>query len=160
MPFLEDNSEDFVVSLWKLLVSAQSNESGIPTEFLKKKKEEIRAKKAESEKIKDKITQKLKEESANSTEASTANISNTTNIKSDSNNNNNGAHSHNNDNHANNTTTNSSQLLAERVEQPKVSTENISIDSKQANNEPIKKEKEKESAKDDRIKTYKDRFSK
>jgi hypothetical protein len=36
-----------MLELWKLLLSAQSNPAGIPTEFLEKKKEEILAKKVQ-----------------------------------------------------------------------------------------------------------------
>ena len=47
MGFLEKNTTSFMRDLWDLLLSAQSNETGIPTAFLDRKKEELRLKKAE-----------------------------------------------------------------------------------------------------------------
>lgn len=46
------DASQLVLSLWRLLISAQNNIGGIPPEFLEKKKEEIRQKKAEHERIK------------------------------------------------------------------------------------------------------------
>ncbi len=43
--FLESDSASFIKELWNLLLSAQSNPTGIPTEFLDQKKEELRKKK-------------------------------------------------------------------------------------------------------------------
>jgi len=40
--FLEKDASEFVLELWRLLLSAQSNVGGIPNEFLEKKKEEIK----------------------------------------------------------------------------------------------------------------------
>ena len=45
--FLEHNTPTFMKDLWALLISAQENELGVPTEFLERKKEEIRQKKEE-----------------------------------------------------------------------------------------------------------------
>ena len=42
--FLEDNTVNFMIDLWKLLLSAQNSIGGIPQEFLDAKKEEIRKK--------------------------------------------------------------------------------------------------------------------
>ena len=36
--FLEKDAPEFTLELWELLVSAQSNPTGIPTEFIEKKK--------------------------------------------------------------------------------------------------------------------------
>mmetsp|Transcript_24389 Transcript_24389/g.81087 ORF Transcript_24389/g.81087 Transcript_24389/m.81087 type:complete len:237 (-) Transcript_24389:28-738(-) len=49
--FLEANTPPFMRELWALLVSAQENEHGIPTKFLEKKKEELREKREEQERI-------------------------------------------------------------------------------------------------------------
>ena len=49
--FLEKNTAAFVRDLWMLLISAAQNETGIPTSFLEKKKEELRAKKEEQAKL-------------------------------------------------------------------------------------------------------------
>ena len=45
--FLEKHTSSFMRDLWDLLLSAQGNKTGIPTAFLEKKKEELRAKKEE-----------------------------------------------------------------------------------------------------------------
>lgn len=49
--FMEKNTGKFMKELWSLLMSAQSNVSGIPQQFLDQKAEETRLKKAESERI-------------------------------------------------------------------------------------------------------------
>ena len=41
----------FMRDLWMLLISAQANETGIPTEFIERKKEELRAKQEEQAKL-------------------------------------------------------------------------------------------------------------
>lgn len=43
--FLEKNAPIFVTELWKLLLSAQEGENGIPAIFLEQKMEQIRRKK-------------------------------------------------------------------------------------------------------------------
>jgi hypothetical protein len=43
--FLEKNAADFMRELWTLLLSAQDSATGIPREFLEKKKQEIAARK-------------------------------------------------------------------------------------------------------------------
>ena len=43
--FLEKNAADFMRELWTLLLSAQNSATGIPKEFLEKKKQEIAARK-------------------------------------------------------------------------------------------------------------------
>jgi hypothetical protein len=43
--FLEKNAPIFVTELWKLLLSAQESENGIPAIFLEQKIEQIRKKK-------------------------------------------------------------------------------------------------------------------
>ncbi|RGB40561.1 PWI domain-containing protein, partial [Rhizophagus diaphanus] len=45
--FLEKNAPIFVTELWKLLLSAQEGENGIPAIFLEQKMEQIRRKKVE-----------------------------------------------------------------------------------------------------------------
>lgn len=45
--FLEKNAPIFVTELWKLLLSAQEGENGIPAIFLEEKMEQIRRKKVE-----------------------------------------------------------------------------------------------------------------
>jgi len=49
--FLDEHSAQFMKELWILLLSAQDNLGGIPTEFLEEKKREIRKKKEEHDKI-------------------------------------------------------------------------------------------------------------
>ncbi|KAI5815438.1 PWI domain-containing protein [Pyronema omphalodes] len=43
--FLEKDAPTFCKQLWNLLLSAQSNPQGVPTELLEKKKEELRQQK-------------------------------------------------------------------------------------------------------------------
>jgi hypothetical protein len=59
MSFLEEQTPVFMAELWKLLISAQASVTGIPLEFLEKKKEEIRKRKAESEMLREKVGQKI-----------------------------------------------------------------------------------------------------
>jgi len=56
--FLSKDASQFVLDLWRLLISAQNSIGGIPPEFLEKKKEEIRARKAEHERIKAQLSKK------------------------------------------------------------------------------------------------------
>ena len=49
--FLEKNTITFMRDLWVLLISAQSNETGIPAAFLDMKKEELRLKKEEAARL-------------------------------------------------------------------------------------------------------------
>ena len=49
--FLEKNTAAFMSNLWTLLLSAQTNDFGIPEEFLEKKKEELRLKREEAAKV-------------------------------------------------------------------------------------------------------------
>jgi len=62
--FLDTDAADFMKQLWKLLISAQENIGGIPQEFLEKKKEEIKARKAEQERIRLRLGQKLGQQDA------------------------------------------------------------------------------------------------
>lgn len=55
--FLEKDASGFVLDMWKLLISAQNNH-GIPPEFLEKKKDEIRRKKAEHDRIQAELAKK------------------------------------------------------------------------------------------------------
>jgi serine/arginine repetitive matrix protein 1 len=55
---LATDASDFMLKLWKLLISAQESTGGIPQEFLEQKKEEIRARKAEQERIKTELSKK------------------------------------------------------------------------------------------------------
>ena len=45
--FLEKHTTSFMKELWSLLISASANDSGVPSEFIEKKKEELRLKKEE-----------------------------------------------------------------------------------------------------------------
>ncbi|KAK9154352.1 hypothetical protein Sjap_001832 [Stephania japonica] len=49
--FMEKNTGKFMKELWSLLLSAQKNTSGVPQQFLDAKEEELRKKKAESDRI-------------------------------------------------------------------------------------------------------------
>lgn len=55
--FLEKDASGFVLDMWKLLISAQNNH-GIPPEFLEKKKDEIRRRKAEYDRIQSELAKK------------------------------------------------------------------------------------------------------
>ncbi|CAO3650756.1 unnamed protein product [Cunninghamella blakesleeana] len=48
--FLEKDTAQFMLDLWKLLISAQDSVGGIPKEFIEQKKEELRLKKEQEEK--------------------------------------------------------------------------------------------------------------
>ncbi|CAO3652543.1 unnamed protein product [Cunninghamella echinulata] len=48
--FLEKDTGQFMLDLWKLLLSAQDSVGGIPQEFIDQKKEELRLKKEQEEK--------------------------------------------------------------------------------------------------------------
>jgi len=56
--FLATDASDFMLQLWKLLISAQNSIGGIPLEFLEQKKEEIRQRKAEQDRIKAQLSKK------------------------------------------------------------------------------------------------------
>ncbi|KAK9761828.1 hypothetical protein K7432_012983 [Basidiobolus ranarum] len=60
--FLEAKTQTFVLELWKLLLSAQDSIGGIPGEFLEQKKEELRRKKVEEEKIMEQIRERKEKE--------------------------------------------------------------------------------------------------
>jgi len=49
--FLEKDTDDFMIELWELLISAQSNPSGIPMKFLEDKAREIERSNAAAEKM-------------------------------------------------------------------------------------------------------------
>jgi len=55
--FLEKDASAFVLEMWKLLISAQNNH-GIPPEILEKKKDEIKRKKAEHDRIQAELQKK------------------------------------------------------------------------------------------------------
>lgn len=59
--FLGADSEKYMEELWTLLVSAQNNATGIPTEFLEKKKEELRLKKEQDSKQSADIQRRLED---------------------------------------------------------------------------------------------------
>ncbi|OMO91165.1 hypothetical protein COLO4_18578 [Corchorus olitorius] len=61
--FMEKNTGKFMKELWSLLLSAQSNASGVPQQFLDAKEEETRKKKAESDRIANEIQKKKDKES-------------------------------------------------------------------------------------------------
>ncbi|OZJ03625.1 hypothetical protein BZG36_03730 [Bifiguratus adelaidae] len=60
--FLEKNAQKFVLELWKLLLDAQNSLGGIPTVFLEQKKEELRKKKLEDERILEEIKKRKERE--------------------------------------------------------------------------------------------------
>lgn len=51
MGFLENETPGFSKQLWNLLLSAQANPQGVPTELLEKKKEELRLQKVSTQSI-------------------------------------------------------------------------------------------------------------
>ena len=46
-------AREFCAELWDLLLSAQENPSGIPAKFVEQKKEEIRRRQEESDRLKE-----------------------------------------------------------------------------------------------------------
>jgi serine/arginine repetitive matrix protein 1 len=56
--FLEQDSSQFCLNLWKLLMSAQNSLGGVPPQFLAKKKTELLLRKAETERIRAGIAKK------------------------------------------------------------------------------------------------------
>lgn len=56
--FLEQDSSQFCLALWRLLISAQNSLGGIPPQFLAKKKSDILARKVETERIRAEIAKK------------------------------------------------------------------------------------------------------
>lgn len=61
--FMEKNTGKFMKELWTLLLSAEKNASGVPQQFLDAKEEEVKKKKAESDRETHEI-QKRKEKEA------------------------------------------------------------------------------------------------
>ncbi|OIT40207.1 PREDICTED: serine/arginine repetitive matrix protein 1 [Nicotiana attenuata] len=61
--FMERNTGKFMKELWALLLSAQNNASGVPQQFLEAKEEEMRKKKAETDRIASEIQKKKERES-------------------------------------------------------------------------------------------------
>ena len=49
--FLEKNTEKFVLKLWRLLISAQNNQLGIPQQIIDERRQELLQKKRELERI-------------------------------------------------------------------------------------------------------------
>ena len=62
--FLEKNTTTFMNDLWSLLLSAQSHPTGIPTAFLDKKKEELKAKREEQARLEEAMKTKSAEVAA------------------------------------------------------------------------------------------------
>ncbi|KAJ8550795.1 hypothetical protein K7X08_000165 [Anisodus acutangulus] len=60
--FMERNTGKFMKELWVLLLSAQNNASGVPLQFLEAKEEEMRKKKAETDRIANAIQKKKERE--------------------------------------------------------------------------------------------------
>ncbi|XAR60647.1 hypothetical protein NMG60_11034104 [Bertholletia excelsa] len=60
--FMEKNTGRFMKELWTLLLSAQKNASGVPQQFLDAKEEEIRKKKAETDRVASEIQKKKEKE--------------------------------------------------------------------------------------------------
>ena len=63
--FLEQNTQKFVLKLWRLLLSAQENPLGIPKQIIDERREELLKKKRELEKL----HEKLKEHSGSKRES-------------------------------------------------------------------------------------------
>jgi len=57
--FLATDASDFMLELWRLLLSAQNSIGGIPAQFLDKKKEEIRVRKVEADRISAALSKKI-----------------------------------------------------------------------------------------------------
>eukprot|EP01138_Halocafeteria_seosinensis_P004740 gb/GECG01004847.1/.p1 GENE.gb/GECG01004847.1/~~gb/GECG01004847.1/.p1 ORF type:complete len:342 (+),score=73.16 gb/GECG01004847.1/:1-1026(+) len=57
--FLENNSASFVLELWKMLLSAQDNPTGIPEQMLQQKKEELMSRSNEGEEVMSKISDRI-----------------------------------------------------------------------------------------------------
>lgn len=53
--FLENNTEKFVLKLWRLLLSAQDNPLGIPQQLINERRDELLRKKRELEKMRESI---------------------------------------------------------------------------------------------------------
>ncbi|TKY87324.1 hypothetical protein EX895_004001 [Sporisorium graminicola] len=51
MGFLEDKTAEFMTELWELLISAQNSPGGVPQKFVEEKKEELRRKREEGERV-------------------------------------------------------------------------------------------------------------
>lgn len=51
MGFLESQTADFMAELWELLISAQESPGGVPKRFVEEKKEELRLKREEGERV-------------------------------------------------------------------------------------------------------------
>merc|ERR1719231_835880 len=62
MGFLQKHTSTFMAELWTLLLSAQRHPMGIPEEFIEKKREEIRQKKAEAARVEALLREKKREE--------------------------------------------------------------------------------------------------
>ncbi|KAH8144692.1 uncharacterized protein LAJ45_11286 [Morchella importuna] len=60
--FLEKDTAAFCKQMWNLLLSAQANPQGVPTELLEQKKEELRQQRAEAAKITEAQQRKREEE--------------------------------------------------------------------------------------------------
>ncbi|KAJ2844106.1 Serine/arginine repetitive matrix protein 1, partial [Coemansia brasiliensis] len=53
--FLEDKAQEFMRSLWAVLLEAQKSQGGIPETFIRQKMEELKARREEEEKAKERI---------------------------------------------------------------------------------------------------------
>jgi len=60
--FLATDASDFMLQLWKLLISAQTNIGGIPAAFLEQKKKEIAARMAEQERLRTQIGKRIEKD--------------------------------------------------------------------------------------------------
>ncbi|KJE91531.1 hypothetical protein CAOG_002659 [Capsaspora owczarzaki ATCC 30864] len=56
--FLEGNTPDFMLELWKLLLSAQSSPGGVPQQLIEQKKQEILQRKVEMQRLQEAIKAK------------------------------------------------------------------------------------------------------
>lgn len=56
--FLEQDSSQFCLNLWKILISAQNSLGGVPPQFMQRKKQELLQRKAEMERIRAGIAKK------------------------------------------------------------------------------------------------------
>merc|ERR1719215_1152571 len=74
--FMERKAAPFVSELWQHLLSAQDSPVGVPQEFIDKKKEDLKAKKQEAERVQEEIKKRKSELEAANSGGKTENTSN------------------------------------------------------------------------------------
>merc|ERR1740121_3510659 len=73
--FMERKAAPFVSELWQHLLSAQESPVGVPQEFIDKKKEDLKVKKQEAERVQEEIKKRKAELEAANSGAKTGNAS-------------------------------------------------------------------------------------